>query len=98
MKRTLATGFFSSGDHQFQSGRACQLIRQVQRRHDESRHAAFHVAGSAPVKFALLRIGGERIRLPLRRSERNGIDMAGEAQRRFVGSTANGRHEARALR
>src|SRR5579859_7554961 len=98
VKGTLATCLFSRGNHQFETGRVHQLVRKIQRRYDERSHAAFHVARSTSVKFAASGLGGERIHLPLCRSERNGVDMPGEAQRRLVCIATGGRDDARALR
>src|SRR3954453_8246304 len=84
MKRAFAADFLTRSNDKNGPAGFFKLRGHVPDSGDESCYAAFHVGRAAAVHLAVDNLPGKWIDTPGRVSQRNGIDMAGEAQRRLA--------------
>jgi len=74
------------------------LFTHVTNGRDKGGDGAFHVGGAATIHLVVDDFAAKRVDTPGRVSERNSIDMAGEAQRRLAVAAADPRDEIGAVR
>ena len=92
----LAADLLARGDDQDDAGAPGEPRRQLDRRRHEGRDAALHVGGAAAVEPVAVGLARERVLRPRLGAQRDGVDVAGEADRGPVRVAADLRDEARA--
>src|SRR4051794_21303944 len=81
MERAFATDFLTSGDHEDNAACLARLRGHAADRGNKGGNTALHVSCAAAIELAIDDIARERIKIPRSITERNGIDMTGEAKR-----------------
>src|SRR3954452_11456481 len=89
MERAFATDFLTGSDHEHDAACLARLRGHAADRGNKGGNTALHVSCAAAIELAIDDVARERIKIPRSITERNGIDMAGEAKRRLSVVAAN---------
>ena len=92
--RADAAVFLGGREHQHHARGALELVRETARREQDRRHAGLHVGGAATVQAVAVGLARERVARPGAGTERDDVQVPGEAQGRLAAVAARARDYA----